>query len=116
MDTIWARLDCKYSDKCKLLDKIMSDKMSIFICHNSDSSKILEFIKTVRNANIDLRLMGKEDELHNSTILEMIKEKLRVKFARKGQQTNNDHLYNKELQDPKAVVILTNPDLRRYID
>ena len=62
MDTKWESLDCKYGDKCKLLDNIMSDIISIFICHNRDSSKILEFIKTVKNANIDLRLMGKEDE------------------------------------------------------
>ena len=60
MDTKWASLDCKYGDKCKLLDKIMSDIMSIFICHNSDSSKILEFIKTVENADIRLASYGKE--------------------------------------------------------
>ena len=76
MDIIWARLDRKYGDKCKLVDKIMSELKSISICHDSDNSSILDFIKTIEKADMDLRLMGKEDELHNSTIVGIIEEKL----------------------------------------
>ena len=65
MDTIWVRLDHKNGGKCKLVDKIMSDIKSMSVCHDSnsrdsDSSKILEFIKTVENADIRLASYGKE--------------------------------------------------------
>ena len=76
IEIIWTRLDRKYGDKCKLIDSIMAEIKRMPPCCDNDNAQILRFVHTIEKANSDLRSLGKSEELHNSTIVSMIEEKL----------------------------------------
>ena len=72
---IWQRLDLKYGDKSKLVDMIMSE-FKAMKRPNEKPGEIINMINTVEKAHRDLKMMGKEAEINNSTIVSMLEEKL----------------------------------------
>ena len=72
---IWKRLARKYNDKSKMVDSIVTDIKQV---SNStdDPSEILHMIKVIERACRDLKSMGLEKEINNTTIVSMIEQKL----------------------------------------
>ena len=72
---IWKRLDRKYNDKSKMVNSIMADIKQLSN-NTDDPSEILHGIKVIEKAHRDLKSMGLEKEINNSTIVSMIEQKL----------------------------------------
>ena len=82
MHVIWERLDKKYGDKGKLVDSIMSDIKGMNQCVDGDEVHILRFISIIEKADMDLKLLGKEEEMRNSTIVVFIEERLSIEMRK----------------------------------
>ena len=76
MERIWKRLDKKYGDQGKLVDAIMSEIKKLGKSVNEDPKRTLEMINIIERAHRDLKSMGLEKEISNSTIVSMIEERL----------------------------------------
>ena len=85
IEKIWECLDRKYGDKGKLVDN-MSDIKGMEECLDEDDTHTLQFIKIVEKANMDLRLLGKEDEMRNSAIVGFIEERLSKEMRKEWTQ------------------------------
>ena len=72
---IWRRLDRKYSDRSKLVDSIMAEIKQL-PNDSEDPSEIMYMIKTIERAHRDLKSLGLEREINNSTIVSMMEQKL----------------------------------------
>ena len=72
---MWRRLDKKYGDEGKLVDAIMSEIKKLKSV-NADPKGTLEMINVIERAHRDLKSLGHEREISNSTIVSMIEEKL----------------------------------------
>ena len=76
IDRIWKRLDKKYGDQGKLVDAIMSEIEKLRKSVDQDPKGTLEMINNIERAHRDLKSMGLEKEISNSTIVSMIEERL----------------------------------------
>ena len=86
MEKIWECLDRKYGDKGKLVDNIMADIKGMDECLDGVETHTLHFINIVEKADMDLRLLGKEDEMRNSTIVGFIEERLSKEMRKEWTQ------------------------------
>ena len=86
MEKIWECLDRKYGDKGKLVDNIMADIKGMDECLDGVETHTLHFINIVEKADMDLRLLGKEDEMRNSTIIGFIEERLSKEMQKEWTQ------------------------------
>ena len=75
INEIWARLDKKYGDQGRLIDTILADVKGVPSCKHDDQAT-LNMIKVVERAHCDLKRMGKEAEMENTTIISMLEEKM----------------------------------------
>ena len=75
VEEIWQRLDVRYGDKGKLVDVIMS-KFKTLKRPNERPQEIINMINIVEKAHRHLKMMNKETEINNSTIVSMLEEKL----------------------------------------
>ncbi len=73
---IWRRLDRKYNDKSKMVDSIMAEIKQLTASANEDPTETLHMIKVIERAHRDLKSLGLEKKISNSTIVSMIEEKL----------------------------------------
>ena len=78
---IWRRLDRKYSDRSKLVDSIMAEIKQL-PNDSEDPSEIMYMIKTIERAHRDLKSLGLEREINNSTIVSMMEQKLLTEIKR----------------------------------
>ena len=76
MERIWKRLDKKYGDHGKLVDAIMSEIKKLGKGVDEDPKGTLEMINIIERAPRDLKSMGLQKEISNSTIVSMIEERL----------------------------------------
>lgn len=76
IDQIWKRLDKKYGDESKLVDAIMSEIKKLKLNKDGDPNATLDMINVIERAHRDLKSLGLEKEISNSTIVSMIEEKL----------------------------------------
>ena len=82
-ESIWNRLDAKYGDEGKLIDSIMTDIKSLKPCKIDDPENTLKMIERIERAEFDLRCLGMEREINNSTIVSMIEERLPLDISDK---------------------------------
>ena len=76
IDRIWERLDKKYGDEGKLVDAIMSKIKRLRKSADRDPKGTLDMINIIERAYRDLKSLGLEKEISNSTIVSMMEEKL----------------------------------------
>lgn len=76
IDQIWKRLDSKYGDEGKLVDSIMSDIKCLGENRCQSPTQTLQMIKVIERAHRDLKRLGMEKEISNSTIVGMIEKVL----------------------------------------
>ena len=74
-ERMWARLDEKYGDESRLIDNIMAD-LKKFKRKAERDSDLTRLVEIVERAERDLKRLGKEHELNNTTIVSLIEEKL----------------------------------------
>ena len=70
-EEIWKRLDKRYGGEGKLVDSIMCHIKKMKGCRNT-----LMLIETLEKAYSDLKTLGMETEMSNSTIVGMVEERL----------------------------------------
>ena len=80
MADLWERLDKKYGDQGRLIDTILAEVKGIPSCKNDDQAT-LNMVKVVERAHCDLKRMGKEAEMDNTTIISMLEEKMSDEMA-----------------------------------
>ena len=73
---IWNRLDQKYGDEGRLVDSIMNEVKNIPFCDDEDPKSTLLMIKVIERAHRDLKYLGMEQEISNSTIVSIIEKRL----------------------------------------
>ena len=64
---IWERLDRRFGNESRLVDTILADVKAIQICGNDDNT--LSMIKTMERCYADLKAMGRELEMNDTTII-----------------------------------------------
>ena len=74
-EQIWKRLDQKYGNRRKLVDTILHDIKQLKLCNDEQPSKTLIMIEVLEKAHRDLKILGKEQEICNATIISSIEEK-----------------------------------------
>ena len=103
---IWERLDRRFGNESRLVDTILADIKAIQICGNDDNLT-LSMIKTMERCYADLKAMGRELEMNNTTIISTIEEKMPtdmstewIKLVTK-KETKHDQKFQilKELMD-----------------
>ena len=80
-DAVWDRLDKKYGNQGRLIDTILSDVKHIPHCSEDDRAT-LQMIKIVERAHNDLKMIGEESEMNNSTIVSIIEERMPEEMAK----------------------------------
>ena len=76
---IWERLDKKYRDQGRLIDVILADVKEIPAC--KDDQATLNMIRIVERAHCDLKRIGKQKEMENTTIISMLEVKMSEEMA-----------------------------------
>ena len=106
-ELIWERLDSKFGDKNRLVDAIMTEFKSLKRTNNNPSA-IINMINTVEKAYRDLKMMGKESEINNSTIVSIIEEILptdiETEWVKMITTKGNEHI--KENKFPALLALL----------
>ena len=118
---IWKRLDEKYGNKRKLIDCILADIKKLNAHKNETPSKTLEMINVIEKAYGDLKGLGMEIEMNNSTIVSFIEERLPPEIDMEwiniaSAKDNNCSLFPsllELLQDFKRRIEYKMSDLRR---
>ena len=72
---IWTRLERKYGSDQKVVDAVMHETRCLSVKENDDSS-ILNFIRTIKLANADLKKKSLESEMNNTTTVTLIERRL----------------------------------------
>ena len=99
IDQIWKCLDKKYGEQTKLVDAIMSKIKRLGKCVDKDTKGTLEMINTIQRAHRDLRSMGLEKEISNSTIISIIEERLPEAVEREWIKIVTDKLEPEIVRD-----------------
>ena len=73
MEELWKRLDAKYGKRSRYVERILDDFSKTT---KGGAKNALHLISTVEKAERDLRRIGAEEEMANSTIIALIEKKL----------------------------------------
>ena len=73
---MWERLKDKYGRASKLTDAIMIEIKKLKQVNEGDDKRFTEMVDIVERSWRDLKMIGMEDEISNSTVVSFIEEKL----------------------------------------
>ena len=110
---IWHRLDEKYGNKRKLVDAIICEVKKLKSNYNENPRKTLEMINTVEKAHRDLKGLGLESEINNTTIVSIIEEKLPYEIEKEWIKIASTQVGNNELFPALLELLL---DFKRRIE
>ena len=99
MEQIWKRLDKKYGDQGKLADAIISEIKKLGKSVDEDPRGTPEMINIIERVHRDLKSMGLEKEISNSTIVSMIEERLPEAIEKEWIKTVTNKLRPEIIKD-----------------
>ena len=73
---MWKRCDEKYGDEGKMVDFILADVKNFEQIKDNENTRLIQFIDVLEKVNLEMQFLGKESELQNTTIVNIIEGKL----------------------------------------
>ena len=73
---MWKRLDEKYGDEGKMVDIILADVKNFEQIKDNENKRLIQFIDVLEKVNLGMKFLGRESELQNTTIVNIIEGKL----------------------------------------
>ena len=73
---MWTRLDEKYGDEGKMVDIILADVKNFKRIKDNENKRLLQFIDVLEKLNLEMKNLGRDSELQNTTIVNIIERKL----------------------------------------
>ena len=73
---MWKRLDEKYGDEGKMVDIILADVKNFKQIKDNENKRLIQFIDVLEKVNLEMKFLGRESELQNTTIVNIIERKL----------------------------------------
>ena len=80
---MWQRLDERFSDAGKIVEIVLNDIKFFKPVKEHEEKRLLSFIDIIEKASLELKYLGREAEIKNSTIISIIEEKLPDDLRRK---------------------------------
>ena len=89
---MWRRLEERYGDEGKIVEIVLNDIKHYKPVRENEERRLLNFIDIIEKADLELKYLGRESEIKNSTIISIIEEKLPDELRRKWIE----RIYDKE--------------------
>ena len=88
---LWRRLGERYGDEREIVEIVLNYIKHYKPVRDNEERRLLNFIE---EADLELKSLGRESEIKNSTIISIIEEKLPAELRRKWIERIYDKEYN----------------------
>ena len=94
---MWQRLEEQYGIEGKIVEIVLNDIKHCKPVRENEERRLLNFIDIIEEAYLELKYLGRESEIKNSTTISIIEEKLPDELRRKLIE----RIYDKESTNDK---------------
>ena len=81
---MWTRLDERYGDEGNIVEIVLNDIKHFRLIKEDEERRLLASIDVIEKASMELKYLGREPEIKNSTIISIIEEKLPEDLRKNG--------------------------------